>query len=47
MMHIQIVGILLIFELINKENSWKNFILTKVVFILVIYVSQREEFGKS
>jgi len=44
---IQIVGFLLLFELINKANSWKNFILTKVVFVLVIYVSQREDFGKS
>jgi len=47
MLQIQIVGYLLLFEIINKANSRNNFILTKVAFVLVIYVSQREAFGKS
>lgn len=47
MVQIQIVGFLLLFEIINKANSWNNFILTKVAFVLVIYASQRETFGKS
>jgi len=47
MVLIQIVGILLLFGLINKVISWKIFILTKVVFVLVIYTSQKETFGNS